>query len=139
MILNQGTQTRGQTRKLLRSSDITDGIIGAAIEVHRELGPGLLESAYEQCLCHELSLRHISFERQVELPVRYKGVRFDCNYRIDLLVEKEVVVELKAIEAVLPVHLAQLLTCLRLGGKPVGLLINFHVDILKNGIHRRAL
>jgi GxxExxY protein len=132
-------QSMSLRRGTLESSDITEGVIGAAIEVHRELGPGLLESAYEECLCYELSLRQFSFERQVELPVSYKGIQVGCNYRIDVLVEGEVVVELKATETVLPVHLAQLLTYLRLSGKHTGLLINFHVDILKKGIYRRVL
>ncbi len=124
---------------VLRSSDITERIIGAAIEVHRELGPGLLESAYEICLCHEFSLRKIAYERQIEVPVHYKGAQLGSNYRIDLLVEKQVVVELKAVDTVLGVHLAQLLTYMRLSQKPLGLLLNFHVDLLKKGIYRRVL
>ncbi len=119
--------------------DLTQAIIGAAIEVHRILGPGLLESAYEECLCDELTLRKLSFQRQVELPVEYKGVRLDCGYRIDLIVEDKVVVELKCAEKVTPVHEAQLLTYLRLSGRTVGLLINFHVPALKDGIKRRVL
>src|SRR5947209_18936073 len=101
--------------------DLTQEIIGAAIEVHRQLGPGLLESAYEECLCHELTLRKISFARQVNLPVTYKGVKLDCGYRMDLIVENLVVVELKCVERFLPVHEAQLFTYLRLADKPVGL------------------
>jgi GxxExxY protein len=121
-------------------NEITEAIIGAAIEVHRVLGPGLLESAYEECLCRELTLRGISFERQVELPVYYKGVRLDCGYRIDLLVEKQVVAEIKAVETILPVHEAQLISYLRLGGWKAGLLINFHVAVLvEGGIRRRVL
>jgi GxxExxY protein len=107
--------------------------------VHRQLGPGLLESAYEQCLCHELHLRGLAFQRQVELPIVYKGLKLDCGYRLDLIVENEVVVELKAIERLLPVHEAQLLTYLRLTGKRVGLLINFNVPLLTTGIIRRVL
>ena len=118
---------------------ITQVIIGAAIDVHRVLGPGLLESSYEACLAHELSTRGIDFQRQVELPVEYKGVRLDCGYRIDLQVENTVIVELKSVEEILPVHQAQLLTYLRLSQKKVGLLINFNVAILKDGSIRRVL
>jgi GxxExxY protein len=117
----------------------TAPIIGAAIEVHRALGPGLLESAYEECLCHELHLRGLAFERQVDLPVSYKGVLLACGYKIDLIVEHEVVLELKAIEAILPVHEAQLLTYLKLLGKHVGLLINFNMPVLTRGIRRLVL
>jgi len=117
---------------------LTEQVIGAAIEVHRELGPGLLESAYEACLCHELASRGLRLQRQVALPVRYKGVHLDCGYRLDLVVEDRVVVEVKAVEALLPVMEAQLLTYLRLSGKRVGLLINFHARVLKDGIRRRV-
>jgi GxxExxY protein len=117
----------------------TDQIIAAAIEVHRHLGPGLLESAYEECLCRELHLRSLPFQRQIPLPVEYKGVKLDCGYRIDLLVNDEVVLELKAIEKILPVHEAQLLSYLRLLNKRIGLLINFCVPVLKEGIVRRVL
>jgi len=118
---------------------VTEAIIGAAIEVHRTLGPGLLEAAYEECLCHELRLRGIPFERQRPLPVTYKGLDLECGYRLDLLVHDAVVVEIKAVEALQPIHEAQLLTYLKLGGWKVGLLINFNVPILKNGIRRRVL
>ena len=114
----------------------TESIIGAAIEVHRHLGPGLLESAYEECLCEELSLRKIPFKRQVVLPVLYKSKKLDIGYRIDLLVNDEVVVELKTVEEILPIHEAQTLTYMRLGGWQVGLILNFHVTVLKNGIKR---
>jgi GxxExxY protein len=124
---------------MLLQEQLTEQIIGAAIEVHRELGPGLLESAYEQCFCHELHLRGIAFQCQVELPVKYKGLGLDCGYRIDMVVESAVIVELKSIEQILPIHHAQLLTYLRLSGKKVGLLINFNVSVLKNGIVRRVL
>ncbi len=117
----------------------TSAIIGAAIEVHRHLGPGLLESAYEECLCHELHLCGLSFERQVDLPVSYKGLKLDCGYRIDLIVQKEVVLELKATERILPIHQAQLLTYMKLSGMSVGLLINFNVPLLTQGIVRRVL
>ncbi|HTA22869.1 MAG TPA: GxxExxY protein [Terriglobales bacterium] len=124
---------------MLIEEQTTEAIIGAAIEVHRELGPGLLESAYEECFCHELHLRSLNFQRQVELPVIYKGLKLDCGYRLDVLVENAVVVELKAIEQIMPIHQAQLLTYLKLTEKKVGLLINFNVAILKNGIVRRVL
>src|SRR5947209_14008183 len=103
---------------------LTERIIGAAIEVHRETGPGLLESVYEECLCYELSQLKLAFERQVQLPVLYKGVKLDCGFRMDLVVENAVVLELKAIESLLPVHSAQLLTYLKLAQKQVGLLMN---------------
>lgn len=118
---------------------ITEQIIGAAIEVHKAIGPGLLESAYEECLCRELVLRHIPFERQTPLPVEYKGARLDCGYRLDLLVAGAVVVEIKAVEAIQPIHEAQLLTYLKLGGWKLGLLINFNVPVLRDGIRRRIL
>lgn len=118
---------------------LTRAIISAAIQVHRALGPGLLESAYQACLCRELELHHLRFRQQVDLPVIYKDVKLDCGYRIDFVVEEKVVLELKAIEAILPVHQAQLLTYLRLSGLRVGLLINFNVPVLKDGIRRRVL
>ena len=122
-----------------RVNALTGEIIGAAIEVHRALGPGLLESAYEECLCHELALRGIVFRRQVPLPLAYKGIQLDCGYRLDLLVEDTVVVEVKAVQEVLPLHEAQLLTYLRLGGWKVGLLLNFNVPVLRRGIRRLVL
>ena len=117
----------------------TEAIIGAAIEVHKHLGPGLLESAYERCLCHELKLRKIQLERQLVLPVTYKGVQLDCGYRIDLVVNDEVIVEIKTVEHMLPIHEAQALTYMRLGGWQVGLLLNFNVPILIRGIKRLVL
>jgi len=120
-------------------NELTYETIGAAIEVHRTLGPGLLESSYRECLCREMLLRGIAFQREYALPLNYKGIRLDCGYRIDILVADLVVVELKAVETLAPVHDAQLLTYLRLGGWNVGLLINFNVVILKEGIHRRVL
>jgi GxxExxY protein len=119
--------------------ELTHAIIGAAIEVHRVLGPGLLESAYEECLAHELTLRGVPFERQKPLPVVYKGMKLECGYRVDLLVDGRVVVELKAVEALAPIHDAILLTYLRLSGCKIGLLINFHCAVLKDGIRRRVL
>jgi GxxExxY protein len=117
----------------------TAAIIGAAIEVHRQLGPGLLEPAYEQCLCHELHLRGLPFKCQVDLPVSYKGLQLDCGYKIDLIVNDEAIVELKSVEKILPVHEAQLLTYLKLSGIKVGLLINFNSSLLTQGIIRRVL
>ena len=117
-------------------NDLTAKIIGAAIEVHKALGPGLLESAYESCLAYELSLLKIGFERQVPLPVRYKSLPLDCGYRLDFLVENLVVLELKAVERLEAIHEAQMLTYLKLGGWRVGLLINFNVPVLKRGIGR---
>jgi GxxExxY protein len=117
-------------------NDLTEQIIGAAIEVHRALGPGLLESAYQACLCYELELQRLSFVCQHALPVTYKGVRLECGYRVDLVIDDAVVVELKTVERIEPVHKAQMLTYLKLGGWPVGLLINFNVPVLKSGIRR---
>jgi GxxExxY protein len=119
-----------------RINQLTEKIIGSAIEVHRTLGPGLLESAYEECTSYELTQEDLRIRRQVPLPVIYKGVSLDCGYRMDLLVEDLVVVEFKTVEALLPVHQAQLLSYLKLSGKPVGLLINFHVPVLKDGLKR---
>ena len=118
---------------------LTSEIIGAAIEVHRHLGPGLLESAYLQCLTRELCLKEIPFKREWPLPLEYKGVRLACSYRLDLLVGDAVVVEIKSVEALTLIHDAQLLTYLKLGGWKVGLLINFNVELLKTGIHRKVL
>jgi len=118
---------------------LTKEIIGAAIEVHRHLGPGLLESAYLQCLTRELFLKEIPFKREWPLPLEYKGVRLGCSYRLDLLVSDAVVVEIKSVEALTSIHDAQLLTYLKLGGWKVGLLINFNVEVLKTGIHRKVL
>ena len=118
---------------------LTQQVIGLAIEVHRHLGPGLLESIYEVCLCHELAKAGIHHARQVHLPVLYKGLAFDEGFRIDVLVEDRLVIELKTVERLLPVHDAQLLTYLRLSDCPVGLLINFNVAVLKEGIKRLVL
>jgi GxxExxY protein len=123
----------------LEINQITGEVIGAAIEVHKHLGPGLFESAYETCLSHELDLRSIPYERQKPLPVAYKGLLLESGYRIDLLVREMVVVEIKAVDTILPIHEAQLLTYLRLGGWKAGLLINFNVPVLKQGIRRRLL
>ncbi|MFC1812261.1 GxxExxY protein [Thermodesulfobacteriota bacterium] len=115
---------------------LTGQVIGAAIEVHKAIGPGLLESTYEECLCHELKLRKISFKRQVPLPIKYKGVNLDCGYRMDLVVEGAVILELKSCESIDPIHKAQLLTYLKLSGLSVGLLMNFNVTVMKDGIIR---
>ncbi len=117
-------------------NNITDKIIGCAIEVHKGLGPGLLESAYEECLCYEFNQSGLKFERQVSLPVQYKGVKLNCGYRMDIVVENEVIVEIKAVEKLVPIHDAQLLSYLKMHNKKVGLLLNFHVPILKNGLKR---
>jgi len=118
---------------------ITGAVIGASIEVHRQLGPGLLESAYQQCLAREFLLRGIPFEIQVPVPVEYKGVILECGYRLDFLVDNAVVVEIKSVEAMPPVYEAQLITYLKLGRWKVGLLINFDVPVLKEGIRRKVL
>lgn len=118
------------------TSRLTEKIIGAAIEVHRHTGPGLLESTYEECLCYELSHLGLSFKRQVALPVNYKGIKLDCGYKIDLVVEDTVVLELKTVDQLLPIHTAQLLTYLKLSGTPIGLLINFNEPVLKKGLKR---
>ncbi len=119
-----------------RWNKITERVIGCSIDVHRALGPGLLESAYEECLCYELSQNGVSFLRQVPLPVFYKEVKLDCGYRMDLVVEDTVIVEIKAVERMVPVFEAQLLSYLKMARKPLGLLINFHVAVLKDGIKR---
>ncbi len=129
-----------EARSKLLHEQLTEQVIGAAIEVHRELGPGLMESAYEECLCHELHLRGLKFERQVPLPVRYKGASLNCGYRIDLVIEDSLILDLKCVEHILPVHDAQLLTYLKLTGKRVGLILNFNVSILtRGGIIRKVL
>ena len=117
-------------------NESTERVIGACIEIHKTIGPGLLESAYEECLCHELRLAGLGFERQRPLPVYYKGVRLDCGYRIDLIVEGKLIVELKTVQEPLPIHEAQVLTYLKLSGLAVGLLTNFNVPVLRRGIKR---
>jgi GxxExxY protein len=119
-------------------NDLTGQVIGAAIEVHKVLGPGLLESTYETCLCVELEQRNIPYQRQKEIPIDYKGTMVDCGYRLDLLVDDRLIVELKAHDNILPIHEAQLLTYLKLCKIKVGLLINFNVLVLKDGIKRLA-
>ncbi|MDP1832831.1 MAG: GxxExxY protein [Geothrix sp.] len=119
--------------------EITERVIGAAIEVHKHLGPGLLESTYESCLCHELGIRGLSFKRQVQLPLEYKGLRMDAAFRLDLVVEGKIIVELKSQDGIHPIHEAQLLTYMKLTGMRVGLLLNFNVPVMKDGILRRVL
>ncbi len=128
--INTGAATERQ------ENDISGKIIGAAIEVHKKLGPGLLESAYEECLCCEMQLRGIEFKRQVPLSLNYKGIVLDCGYRLDLLVEDKVIVELKSIEGLEPIHEAQMLTYLKLRNAWLGLIINFNVIMLKDGVRR---
>ncbi len=118
---------------------LTERIIGLAIEVHRVLGPGLLESAYEECLCYELREAQLVFQRQVPLPVVYKQVRLECGYRMDVVVAQQLVLELKTVERLLPIHDAQLLTYMRLARLPTGLMINFHAPVVKDGLRRLVL
>jgi GxxExxY protein len=127
----------GAQRELIYEA-LTEQIIGSAMEVHKALGPGLLESVYEECLCHELHLRGLRFQRQVTVPVIYKGVSLDCGYRLDLIVEDIVILELKCVERVLAIHEAQLLTYLKLLDKTVGFIINFNVPVLRHGIVRKV-
>ena len=121
------------------AANVTEQIIGAAIEVHRALGPGLLESAYTECLAMELELRGMPFRREISLPVTYKGRQVDCSYRLDLLVAESVVVEVKSVRVLESIHEAQLMTYMKIGGWGLGLLINFNVPALKNGVRRRIL
>ena len=121
---------------MLDINKLTGDVIGAAVEVHKVLGPGLLESAYEECLCHELRVRNIAYERQKELPIEYKGIKLDCGYRLDIVVASKLILELKSCNGLEPVHKAQLLTYLKLTGIKIGLLINFNVPLLKQGIKR---
>lgn len=119
--------------------ECSEQVIGACIEVHRWLGPGLLESAYQTCLAHELSLQRLQFEKEKPLPVAYKGVHLECGYRLDFIVEGVVVVEVKAVERLLPVHEAQVITYLTLTGMSVGLLVNFHAETIRQGLRRLTL
>jgi GxxExxY protein len=117
-------------------NDLTGQLIGSAIEVHKALGPGLLESVYEECLCHEFDLRGIPYKRQHAIPVQYKGVKLDCGYRMDILVDNRVVLELKSVDCLEPIHEAQVLTYLKLTGFKVGLLTNFNVPVQRDGVKR---
>jgi GxxExxY protein len=120
----------------MEQNEITQKVIGCAIEVHRNLGPGLLESAYEECLAYELNKTGLIFKRQQATPVVYKEIKLECGYRIDILVENSVVIELKVVDVINPVHEAQILTYMKFANKSIGLLINFNVTVLKNGIKR---
>jgi GxxExxY protein len=124
---------------LILEEQLSQAVIGAVIEVHRILGPGLLESAYQRCLEHELELRRIPFRRQVELPVNYKGVQLDCGYIMDLVIDGKIVLELKAVEALNEVHEAQLMTYLRLSGIKIGFLLNFNSVVIRNAMIRRVM
>jgi len=119
--------------------EVTKQIIGSCIEVHKALGPGLLESAYEECLCRELDLRGLVFSRQKELPVEYKGIKLNCGYRLDIVVEDSIIFELKAVESFHPIHEAQLLTYLKISGMKLGYLLNFNVHLMRKGIKRMVL
>ena len=123
----------------MKFDKLSNQIIGCAIEVHKNLGPGLLESTYEQCLAYELKKSNISFKLQHSLPVKYKDIKLDCGYRIDLLIDDKVIVELKSVDNLLPIHQAQLLTYMKLSGVEIGLLMNFNVKYMKNGIKRMVL
>ena len=123
----------------MRFDKLSNQIIGCAIEVHKHLGPGLLESTYEQCLAYELKKSNLSFKLQFPLPVEYKGIKLDCGYRIDMLVGNKVIVELKSVDSILPIHQAQLLTYMKLSGLGIGLLMNFNVKYMKTGIKRMVL
>ena len=139
--MNKGlTAENAEDTEIVKNlNQLTDAIIGAAMKVHRALGPGLLESSYEMCLCCELSIRGIPFARRVPIPMEYKGVRLDCGYRADIVVDGVILVEIKAIDSLLSIHDAQLLSYLKLGGWKIGLLINFNVELLKHGLRRRVL
>ncbi len=140
--MNKGLSTLNHQNEIYKDypeSKLTEEIIGAAIEVHKFLGPGLLETAYQACMERELDLRKLQFEKQKSLPIEYKGVKLDCEYRLDLLVERKVIVELKVVDSLASVHEAQLLTYMKLTGCKIGLLINFNVSVLKAGIKRMIL
>jgi GxxExxY protein len=134
--MNHRVEAVRQPQEARRANQVTEKVIGCAIEVHKHLGPGLLESAYEECTCYEMTEEGLAVRRQVPLPVIYKGDKLDCGYRIDAVVEETVILEFKTVEKLLPVHEAQLLSYLRLTGLKVGLLINFHVPVLKDGLKR---
>lgn len=123
----------------MRFDKLSERVIGCAIKVHKNLGPGLLESTYEQCLAHELKCEGIPFLLQHSLPVNYDGIQLDCGYRVDMLVDNKIIVELKSVDEVLPIHQAQLLTYMKLAGIKIGLLMNFNVRFMKDGIKRMVL
>ncbi len=124
---------------MLLYEDLSHELIGAAIEVHQQLGPGLLESVYQQCLCHEPKLKRIPFRAEVDLPAQYKGIKLDCGYRIDLVVDDKIILELKTVDQLSKIHEAQLMTYLKLSKKRLGFLLNFKVPVMKNGVKRMAL
>ena len=137
---------KGPTDKSVKDKSVNEAlnklsyeVIGAALEVHRTLGPGLLESSYRKCLCRELFLRNVPFQNEWPLPLTYKGLQLDCNYKMDIVVAKQIVIEVKSVEVSAPIHDAQLLTYLRIGGYRLRLLINFNVEVLKTGIRRKIL
>jgi GxxExxY protein len=136
MLYHEGTKNTKNTKERVLALTLSYEVIGAAIEVHRLLGPGLLESIYEVALCKELSLRGVTFQRQVRVPVGYKGEDLNCDIRLDLLINRQVIVEVKTVEKLIPLHKAQLLTYLRLRNLWLGLLINFNVDVLRDGVRR---
>ena len=123
----------------MKFSILTESVIGACIQVHKELGPGLLESTYEQCLAHELKINNINFTMQQSMPVTYTGIKLDCGYRIDLLIENELILELKAVESIKEIHKAQILSYMKLANVKTGLLVNFNVTKLVNGLKRFVL
>ncbi|MCM8540997.1 MAG: GxxExxY protein [Lentisphaeraceae bacterium] len=123
----------------MKFSILTESVIRACIQVHKELGPGLLESTYEQCLAHELKINNINFTMQQPMPVTYKGIKLDCGYRIDLLIENELILELKAVESIKEIHKAQILSYMKLANVKTGLLVNFNVTKLVNGLKRFVL
>jgi len=123
-----------RNEKNMKFSELSNKVIGAAIEVHKQLGPGLLESTYHQCLCHELKINHIEFKSELPMPVTYKGIKLDCGYRIDLLIEDEIIVELKSVERLMPIHDAQILSYMKIAKIKQGFLINFNVKLLKDGL-----
>ena len=138
-MINTTTKNTKGTKKRIEFDQLSNQVIGCAIEVHREIGPGLLESTYEQCLAHELITNGVDFKIQHSLPVVYKDIRLDCGYRVDLLVENKLIIELKSVDAINKIHEAQILTYMKLAGIETGLLINFNVGLLKNGIKRFVL
>jgi GxxExxY protein len=136
---HRGTEDTEKEKGSTLRDTLTDRVIGLAIDVHRALGPGLLESAYEECLCYDLKEAGLAFDRQLSLPVIYKSVKLDCAYRLDVVVEHKLLLEVKAVEKLLPIHEAQLLTYLRLSRLSTGLLLNFNATLLKDGIKRFVL
>jgi GxxExxY protein len=139
IVIKKRKNTEYTEKNKMEINELTEKVIGCAIEVHKSLGPGLLEAAYEQCLAKELNLKGIKFETQAPLPIKYKGMELECGYRVDFLIEKVLIIELKSLEKILDIHKAQILTYMKLSSIKVGLLINFNVKLLKNGIQRFVL